>query len=287
MWYMMLSVGLAYLLATVFHQPYFWLVGILGLVLSGQAYSDVIVGETKYHYYILRKKWRSWRASKATSTDEEKIMRKPVRGAFEKLRRGKRSGKKTQKVALEVPGATTGEEAPDIIFNAPATPLAEPENAHVHLPAELPVDTRHAAVDHLAPAPTTLATPTVVIEAAEAQDYVDSLRPQFNELRKPSVATTATASSYDSVQTPRDSIDALGRIGYHPEAIVASVGKGPKVQSSKVFNLASALSKRLGAVNPIAERQGFASENVVRELDGDELDSVEDFPFSAAAMVVY
>ncbi|EPS98860.1 hypothetical protein FOMPIDRAFT_1031179 [Fomitopsis schrenkii] len=224
-WYMMLSVGLAYLLATVFHQPYFWLVGILGLVLSGQAYSDVIVGETKYHYYILRKKWRSWRASKATSTDEEKIMRKPVRGAFEKLRRGKRSGKKTQKVALEVPGATTGEEAPDIIFNAPATPLAEPENAHVHLPAELPVDTRHAAVDHLAPAPTTLATPTVVIEAAEAQDYVDSLRPQFNELRKPSVATTATASSYDSVQTPRDSIDALGRIGYHPEAI-PEAGRG-------------------------------------------------------------
>ena len=292
-WYMMLSIGLAYLLATVFNQPYLWLVGSLGLILSGQAYSDVIIGETKYHYYVLRKKWRAWRASKATATDEEKIARKPVRGAFKKLRRGKRSAKKAEKqaaaneVAIEVPAATAEEEPANVIFNAPATPLAEPENAHVNLPAQLPVtDTRYDQVDPLAPEPATIAAPTIVIES-ESQDPADMPPPEFGDERKASVATTATASSYDSVRTPTGSTDDLGRLGYHPEAL-APVGKGQKArQASKAFNLASALSKRLGALGPIEEHQMSSMKGAERELDGEDVDTIEEYPITPGAMVVY
>ena len=293
-WYMMLSMGLAYLLATVFNQPYFWLVGTLGLALSSQAYSDVIVGETKYHYYVLRKKWRAWRASKATATDEEKITRKPVRGAFKKMRRGRRSAKKAEKqaatneVALEVPTATTEEESPDVVFNTPITPLAEPENAHVNLPAQLPVvDSRYAEVDPLASDPALVAAPAIVIDSAESQDPADMPPPEFGDDRKASVATTATASSYDSVRTPTGSTDDLGRLGYHPEALVP-VGKGKSVaQASKAYNLASALSKRLGVLGPIEEHQMPYSKGVERELDSEDVDVIEEYPITPGATVVY
>ena len=294
-WYMMLSVGLAYMLATVFHQPYLWFISGIGVALSSQAYSDVIVGETKYHYYVLRKKWRAWRASKATATDEEKIARKPMRGAFKKMRRGKRAAKNAEKqaatneIALEVPGATAEEEPANVIFNAPPTPLAEPENAHVNLPAQRPLtDARYAEVDPLTSEPAALAAaPAIVIQSEAAQDPAEMPAPEFGDERKASVATTATASSYDSVRTPTGSVDDLGRLGYHPEALV-SVGKAQKAGSaSKAFSLASALSKRLGALGSIDEHHMPATKGVERELDGEDVDAIEEFPITPGAMVVY
>lgn len=282
--------GLSYLLATVFHQPLFYLVGGAGLALCAQIYSDVIAGESKYYYYVLRKKLRSWRASKSTLTDEEKISGKPLRGAFKKLRRGGRSKKAKKQAALnglvlQVPAAIPGQETADVIFNAPATPAAAPENVRAKDPTQLAVEPRHAAVDPLASSAVPVSVPAIII-ASEVPEYAaHAVRPQFTDERKASVATTATASSYDSVATPADSVYELGRVGYHPDAITASTGKD-KVQAKKVYSLASALSKRLGATGAAAARQMESTKDIENELDAEEIEG-EDFPFTGGITAVY
>ncbi|EED81477.1 predicted protein [Postia placenta Mad-698-R] len=114
-WYLMLSVGLGYLLVTVFSQPYFWFVGLLGGILSLQAYSDVIVGETKYAVYMLRKKWR---ARRANVTDVEKTAGKRRRLSIKKLRRSKKE--KVPIVALTAETVPTEPEAS--VSTAPVAP---------------------------------------------------------------------------------------------------------------------------------------------------------------------
>ncbi|TFY62249.1 hypothetical protein EVJ58_g3977 [Rhodofomes roseus] len=290
-WYMMLSLGLAYLLATVFHNPLFWVVGGIGLGLSAQAYSDVIVGESKYAFYVLRKKYRMWRASKNTVTDEERIANKPVRGAFKKMRRGKRSSKKAKtanEVALEAP-AVVEDESATVVFDAP-TPFLEPENARVNLPAAMPVvDHRHAEVDPLAPVPA--AAPTIFVEPAEAQDPSQITPAQFGDDRKASVGTTATASSFDSSSTPSGSTDSLGSLGRRSNALV-SLSKSQKTgRSGKVFHLASQLTKQWGALGAIEETPATKdSEKLVQNeklVQRDELDAIQELPMTPGAMTVF
>ncbi|KAH9921115.1 uncharacterized protein B0H18DRAFT_880478 [Fomitopsis serialis] len=284
-WYLMLSLGLAYLLVTVFHQPYFWFVGSIGVALSGQAYSDVITGETKYAYYVLRKKYHAWRASKTTATDEERIAGKPMRGAFRKMRRGKRSSKKS-KAALEAPAVAADEEPVAVVFET-STPSVESDNAHINLHAELPVvDTRYAEVDPLSPVPASAASPSIVIEPAEEQDPADMPPPPFGDYRKASDATTATAVSYDPVRTPSDSTDNLGSLGYHPASLVVP-SKRRNGQVSKVFNIASELSKKLGSLGSIEETSLSMTKGGDIEKQGNELDTIEALPMTPGAMTVF
>ncbi|KZT68090.1 glycosyltransferase family 2 protein [Daedalea quercina L-15889] len=298
-WYMSLSLGLAYLLATVFHSPIYWLAGSVGVGLSGQAYSDVIVGETKYHYYVLRKRYRAWRASKATVTDEERITGKPIRGAFKRLRRGNRTSNKVEtqpeinQVTLEVPAVTVDEEPTTIVFDAPVTP-AEPENAHVNIPAVLPTaDSRYTEVDPLVPAPVSADLPSFSIDEVEYVDPADMPAPEFGDDRKASVATTATAASYDSVRTPTGSTDDLGNLGYRPEVLVSPFSKASKSQSagqaSKAFNIASELSKRLVGRLGAIEEIPMSSKGGEKQLrvEGDDLDVIEEYPITPGAMTVY
>ncbi|TFK46994.1 hypothetical protein OE88DRAFT_1637266, partial [Heliocybe sulcata] len=70
-WYMALSVGFGYFMASSFHNPAFWALGAIGLIPTGHAYSDVITGEAKYYYFVFRK-WRRARRAQALNVDPEK-----------------------------------------------------------------------------------------------------------------------------------------------------------------------------------------------------------------------
>ncbi|OCH90845.1 hypothetical protein OBBRIDRAFT_834658 [Obba rivulosa] len=102
-WYMALSIGTGFFFASVFHQPFFWLLSIVGLALTTQVYADVITGEAKYFMYVLRKKWRTRAAAKAKADDLEMAVNKKRRrhAILDKLRRSKKSAKATVHVVVE------------------------------------------------------------------------------------------------------------------------------------------------------------------------------------------
>ncbi|EPQ58858.1 hypothetical protein GLOTRDRAFT_28815, partial [Gloeophyllum trabeum ATCC 11539] len=69
-WYMALSFGLGYFMASTFHNPIFWSLGAIGILPTYQLYHDVIVGESKYWFFVYRKRYRARRAKVA---DVEKV----------------------------------------------------------------------------------------------------------------------------------------------------------------------------------------------------------------------
>ncbi|KAI0702366.1 nucleotide-diphospho-sugar transferase [Cerioporus squamosus] len=67
-WYLALTVGLGFFFASRLSTPLFFLIALVGLFPVLHVYSDVIIGETRYAFFML-KKWRQARRS-AQDVDE-------------------------------------------------------------------------------------------------------------------------------------------------------------------------------------------------------------------------
>ncbi|KAI0920514.1 hypothetical protein AcW1_002236 [Taiwanofungus camphoratus] len=136
-WYTALSVGLGYFLATIFSQPFFWLISIIGLAPVSHVYSDVIIGETKYYLYMAKKKWRARRGANAKVEDVEKAAAKKHRRILKKLRRSKKSD-------AAAPGPVVAEAVPQVIAAGNDVDLSTVES---HVPSLVSTETNVNTLD--------------------------------------------------------------------------------------------------------------------------------------------
>ncbi|KZT03310.1 glycosyltransferase family 2 protein [Laetiporus sulphureus 93-53] len=284
-WYLVLTIGLAYFLATIFHQPLFWFVGILGGVLTFQAYSDVIIGETKYGIYMLRKKMKERREARVSTedVDVEKVAGKKSskRLGLKKLRRGKRAEKEKQAISIAPVTAEDGasevavpesETGPEVILGAPdarvsiVTPTLENTSAE-------------PATSHTAP-------PTIFISLPPSDEREDYFSQVFTEPRKVSLASSATA--VDTGISRRPSLaPTITDVADSRKVSVASTST--MVDSELPMTPAEDRKMGLGAIalaKSINARLGRSSGN-----GGKRLTMIEDvegeLPFTPGAMVVY
>ncbi|EMD35123.1 glycosyltransferase family 2 protein [Gelatoporia subvermispora B] len=221
-WYMALSTGLGYFLATIFHQPYFWLIAVGGLVPSIHAYSDVITGEAKYFMYVLRKKMRSRAAAKSKGNDIEMAVgsNKKRRALLKRMRRGKKA---TTAAMPVVDGDVASIDASSTLASGTREPSLDQSitTAESIFDASLEAeDARRASgpiikvVDTSAsaePAKTHLAVRKAV--PTHLLSEVDSRKPSLVSLR----TTASTASSFDSRPTTPEP---LTRLPYLPKYII-------------------------------------------------------------------
>ncbi|KAH9943756.1 hypothetical protein B0H21DRAFT_865057 [Amylocystis lapponica] len=126
-WYLALSIGLGYFLATVFSQPLFWFIGLIGIAPTAHAYSDVIVGETKYYMYVLRKKLKERRgAQKLVDVEMAPKKKRTVGRALKKLRRRRVAVEATpgvpQEVTVDFTPPPAVHDVASVVFSAPSSP---------------------------------------------------------------------------------------------------------------------------------------------------------------------
>jgi len=191
-WYLALSTGLAYLLATVFHQPFFWLVSVLGLLLSSQAYSDVIVGETKYAVYMLKKKWKARRATKVEDV-EKGVVRgsKRQRLGLKKLRRGKKAAKEEVPVTSEMPPDAIVSQQVGLESTSVAQPVPDAEDVR----SSTDVSSVESPVIALQQSSSSSGSSHPSIVISSPQEFVLT---NFTGKRKASLSSTATTASSDN-----------------------------------------------------------------------------------------